>query len=341
MSYASGFFSDAVIGGSGRKARDPGIVTLAGIQWNVFTDATANAINNIASDGQTVIAVSSLGNIYRAPHGTKEFAGPFATPQAVGLNTITAKPFNAVASGGAVGGIQPYGIRSINGGVSWDQESLVVMGNVTAFGAGFNEKTGMLMIAGDSDKFATSFDGANWANASQAVFGSTTPYSLFWFDSGTPKGRWIFAPGTPGLSANVATSDDDGVTWVQRGPTNGNQAKYRFAYNKFGKLAMAAALGACHISPDNGATWVTTGIGGSDFVGVEALPTGRFIFAGVNRGDGKPRIEICDSDGSNIRVIDAPINCTINVVQYFGNRLYFVGVAAGNPVILSTTSQFF
>lgn len=344
MSFGGGFFSSKIIGASGKKVLIPGTVSLNNINWQTFRDVGSPGvnINNLEVDNNIVIAVTSTGTIYTAPLGSGNFSGPFATPKALGLNGSFSNSLRAIAAGAPDGG-QAYVITSD----THDGQNFIQRAGPLATGIysiGFNPKTGLFMMVGDNDHMATSFDGITWTNISQAVFGASVCYSLLWFDDGTLKGRWIQGPGLNGLSANVATSNDDGVTWVMRGPTSANQAKYRFAYNINGNLAMAAgstAAGAVHISPDKGATWQSFGAGaGADFIGVEAMPTGRFIFAGANRGDGKPRVEICDSNGGNVRVINMPINGTVNVIRYFTNRLYLVGFDTG-PLIYSTTDHFF
>lgn len=341
MSYAGGFFSTLAVGASGKKVLEAGTVPLNKIAWDVFQDAAAPGVNlmDLANDGDTVIAVSTVGTVYRVGIGGKDFTGPLAMPKALNMTAAIGKPTRFVASG-----VQDAGNNNVmlsdTHGQTWGQFAAPVPAGMIAQSAGYNPRTGTFIIAGNN-RMMRSADGINWSDITPALFGAVDYYGLIWFDYGPFPGRWITGPGTIGISANIATSDDDGTTWVQRGPTWGNNAKYAFAASKiYGRLGCAAAT-SFGVSADGGATFTGIGAAIADTYDVCAMPSGRFIFGGANRGDGKPRLEITDSDGTNIRVIDAPINCVINACRYYGSRFYVAATGGGSPLIFSTASRFF
>jgi len=280
--------------------------------------AGSNYLTCIATNKKALVAVGypqfGSGGVYSRDADTWVFR---ANPQNVILNTVGALPNGRFIAGGEPVGANRYVIVSDDNGKTW---AIRAVGDALV-GMFSSAHDGTVFCFGSTDKIFTSPDGDAWAT----VVTATGPLVGM-----CATGARLVAANTTGL---IFTSDDHGVTWINRLNVGAAVSFHECAASSAGVVVAVgdpvAGQALLYTSLDAGLTWAPKANPRNlALFSVGAFPSGKFLVSGAQRPDNLPYTLLGDRTGSNWTEIDVP------VVGSFGKKLLHVGGrlwAAGNP----------
>jgi hypothetical protein len=206
-------------------------------------------------------------------------------------------------------------------------------------------------ITGESNIWTSSDDGDNWtqvllgndggfsgtvndlarSGTTRADFNRGTGYYRFSTDNGATWTYWTSGGGKPGSGQATLALASNGSTIVGVGNTTGGGQALILRTTDGGVTTFSPVANPRNIALRT----------------VVALPSGKFLAAGDNRGDGKPYVVLGSSDGATwidkdvSNIVFGNVITRVNRMRYLNGRVWLVGPASPTTIgFVGSTNEY-